>query len=231
MLLYKIQVQCKKRGIKVSHSNGNALFLILIAVALFAALSYAVTQSGRGSGSASKEQALIDAAVITQYANMISTTATRMILTGTTTENLKFCSGTNKSCVSSSASNLCDSGHSTPGDCMFSPEGGGMNLQQPPQSALGSGINLRWTFIEATSASEELNFEDIGTSAFDAYMKVSIISQAVCDAINDGLGLGAPTEVNEDVADDDEVNSYPGESFFCISNNGDNTYFHVLAAR
>ncbi|PZP55012.1 MAG: hypothetical protein DI586_08220, partial [Micavibrio aeruginosavorus] len=57
---------------------GNVLFLILIAVALFAALSYAVTSSSRGSGDTKMENAEIEAARIIQYSTSIDVGLQRM---------------------------------------------------------------------------------------------------------------------------------------------------------
>ncbi len=62
---------------------GNVLFLILLAVALFAALSYAVTQSSRSGGkNASDEKARLVVAEILNYENAIRMAAQRIRMRG-----------------------------------------------------------------------------------------------------------------------------------------------------
>lgn len=62
--------------------NGNALFLILIAVALFAALSYAVTQSSRGGGSIDREEQMINQAVSEQCSAAVNYAVNKLKLVG-----------------------------------------------------------------------------------------------------------------------------------------------------
>lgn len=71
-------------------ARGNVLFLVLIAVALFAALSYAVTQSSRSGGGTSNETAALAASQITQYLNGVRTAATRLVLNGVDPKELQF---------------------------------------------------------------------------------------------------------------------------------------------
>lgn len=68
--------------------SGNVLFLILIAVALFAALSYAVTNTMRsGSVSTDAEQARIDQAVVDNYTAALNVGKLRLEMAGCSSIN------------------------------------------------------------------------------------------------------------------------------------------------
>ena len=75
-----------------SATKGNVLFLILIAVALFAALSYAVTQSSKTGGSnIGKDKAKIIASEIIQYATSVEQAVSRItLMNGCTDTQISF---------------------------------------------------------------------------------------------------------------------------------------------
>ncbi len=77
---------------RMTHSKGNALFLILIAVALFAALSYAITTSSRSGGrGTSAENARLVAGQIFQYASEMRAAVQRLqLINGCTLEQISF---------------------------------------------------------------------------------------------------------------------------------------------
>lgn len=95
-------------------ADGNALFLILIAVALFAAVSYAVTQSGRGGGSLDREKDYLTASLFLQKIAELRTAYDRFALSLGAPARVLISD-------SSNAWTPCSSG----ANCFWADEGGG----------------------------------------------------------------------------------------------------------
>jgi hypothetical protein len=155
--------------------RGNVLFLILIAVVLFAALSYAVTQSSRtGGGDAGREANLISSAEITQYPAAVKTAIVRIVINGVTYEELKF----------NPPSDFAGLGSALV-EGVFHPSGGAAAYSQSGSSSMDSDTPGTWYFNP--------NFEVlyIGTSSsaspdgndFIAFLPG--VKTAVCDKLNE----------------------------------------------
>jgi len=248
----------KTDGSTRASESGNVLFLILIAVALFAALSYAVTQSTRtGGGSGDNETALISSAQLTQYPASIRTAVVRMIIGGVDNQNLEFIAPANfADCTGASA---------TPPRyefCVFHPEGGGATYTTAPANLMADGQVGSWYF------NANFEIEEIGTSVDgnDAGNEIIAflpsITQTLCFRINEELGITNDAGIVSDTdlssnttgyqALMDDTYSFPGDEldigsatampnlvgqpFGCFQDNadpdGDGTndyvYYHVL---
>ena len=166
--------------------KGNVLFLILIAVALFAALSYAVTQSTRsGGGDASKETNLVNAAGLTQYPASIKTSITRMLVSsGVTPDDLLF---DLPPYTSLTTAPLQARGVFYPGTT--SGGGGGATYSAAPANVMANNLPGTWYF------NGENQVVNIGTGGALAVGNADIIaflpgvSRSVCESIHQRLGL------------------------------------------
>lgn len=223
--------------IKKTGENGNALFLILIAVALFAALSYAITQSGRGGGTVDRETSLIAAGQVVEFPATVKTAVTRMMITGTPASG-----ATGISLDTTPAGNTYE---------VFDPAGGGMTNVPPPTS---SGATA-WTYVDATAAANGFYVKDVGTNTSVTGREVMAVATGitltVCEQINKGLGQASPytpeavavamnwaaTLATYDVAAANTLSggaNIDGESFSCVNNDtggaaaGPYHYYHVL---
>lgn len=155
--------------------RGNVLFLILIAVALFAALSYAVTQSTRsGSGTADKEQALLSGASMTQYPTALRTSIIRMVLSGVDVSNIVFDAPAGFTSVSDRQA------------AIFHPTGGGAVFQQAPANVMSGASQGDWFF----NARWDIPLIGIdGSGGNDLIAFLPDVSQAVCLNVNSELAI------------------------------------------
>lgn len=168
--------------------HGNVLFLILIAVALFAALSYAVTQSTRsGGGSTERETVLLNSATLTQYPTALRTSVVRLILSGTAAEGLSFETPSDAQFGGVSASVQ-----------VFHPTGGGAVFQTPPSEAIVDSSLGQWSF-NANFEVPQIGQTGAGGNELIAFLPG--VSSSICKRLNEEFGLttvdasGIPTVV------------------------------------
>lgn len=154
--------------------KGNVLFLILIAVALFAALSYAVTQSTRsGSGSTEKEKAILSGASMTQHPTAIRTGLIRMVLGGVDIADLKFNPPSAFGALETT-------------ELVFHPNGGGAVSQFAPADLMTGTSQGTWFF---NAHFEIPNIGTNGSGGNDIIAFLPGITQSVCRRINDEFSI------------------------------------------
>ncbi len=172
-----------------NNNRGNALFLILIAVALFAALSYAITQSGRGGGNVSKETAQLNVSQVAQQMGSYRDAIQRMKL-------INGCSDTQISFASSDWGHTAYNNSNSPTDetChLFSNAGGGFTVAQLPD-VLGTDIIFQGTAY----------VENVGTTVYgpdtdstELLMIIYNVSYDHCLAFNQLMQLSSPEPEEE----------------------------------
>ena len=177
------------------NEKGNALFLILIAVALFAALSYAVTQSGRGGGNINRETTEIAAAQIIQFSANVKQAITRLqLISNCSDTDLNFESsqtGTDYQSLTSPADGSCN---------LFTREGSNVTYIEPNPTFLDNSQSSQPNFGEWLITGESCVYNVGATDDFfcfangstdDSELIIALpyITQSICTAINRNLGI------------------------------------------
>lgn len=181
----------------MKNQNGNVLFLILIAVALFAALSYAVTQSSRGGGNADKETLQLKATEILQYGALLKATTDKLrLINGCDLTELSIEADWNADgSIDGSSSDRHNTTSPTDGSChYFDSNGGGLSLKREisgiDSSRYDKGLRLHGNLAIAGFGSDTMS-----ELIFTFRLNPTAENQALCNAYNRVLGLP------EDLAD------------------------------
>lgn len=170
---------------------GSALFLILIAVVLFAALTYAITQSNRGDGnSMSKEGATIQITRLFNFGSEVRAAVNKLLLKGCSIEELSFENDTvgGYTNANSPSNRSCH---------IFDIAGGGVAFPfSQMYQANNELINTYGDFNWNISCNRQMG--GIGVEANDDMRMVYFIRRKqICDAINIRAGIFNMTTIPE----------------------------------
>jgi hypothetical protein len=152
------------------HQRGQALFLVLIAIALFAALAYVVTQATPGNHAAAPASALKTPARVAAYPAAIQSSVKKIVSTGVDAAELDFQpDGEGKAAVFSSAFGI---------------------PYRSPAPALG--VEIEWSFKGISKDNRGFFVTGAGTDGpkgKDVIAYLDNVPKTVCEDINEALGL------------------------------------------
>ena len=231
----------------MKRQSGNALFLILIAVALFASLSYAVTNSGRGGAGISRESGEIEASKILQYANLTATYMRMMNLRGIPYEDMS--QRESGRLLFNDGVNLLHNSNCNYSDCyIYESEGGEVpyivHNNNAPDGATNMKSGMSWMQLQS--------IQGIGSSLPEIIYHIKLTDEA-CLAVNEKFDIaddfaishvalgyeGASVTTNlatvpSDIVGNDAAEaSAVGKTTFCQSTTSPdvNYLWHVLIER
>ena len=159
-----------------SSERGSSLFIILFAVALFAALTYAISQQRNETASLSSEKLRLLAGDVMDMGNGLVDATSRLRLrhvpnTTISFENDSVAGYTNVACTESTCK-------------IFAYDGGGTDWEKP-SSDINQGTD--WGFTG------DIAIQDIGAGGADLVAVLPRLSETLCNQINIMIGLYGST--------------------------------------
>ena len=228
----------------MKRETGNALFLILIAVALFAALSYAITTSGRGGSNINKEQASLGSSEILQWFAMVDAAVTRMNLLGVSYTDISFVYDAFYY-DGSPLNGYQDNANCTAADCkIFDPQGGAVATPDFTRYATPNPTDFTSAYLApGYMVTYTMQWPQAGSTANDIVLNLSGLSPEICASINEKFEIsaaptlaGAGQQANDpaqwDAASytvDTNANEIRGKNTFAraLMGSGSGEYCHV----
>lgn len=237
--------------------RGNALFLVMIAVVLFAALTFAVTRGGGSGTGMTKEKASVAASEVLSYAKTVEQTIQRMMTVYGVGEQSIDPGHSETTYAGVTNTDYAGNSNCTATNCrLFTDKSGPVVVNR-----FANYVGTRpVTWLDTANVLPQLNLwmvdvNGVGTSAPDIALRITGLSEAVCKAINRQAGFSDsvdPEEVGGSGADriytPSNMNTattlqigytntaFKGATSFCthIGNATDpnfTSFFHIVVAR